>query len=1172
MHRARALKIMGVVIATLLITNGALLSYAQESLSDILQRDGKLKLIIKFKDFVSDRIALKMAESELVIDGELNEYILRKIDEKYNLKKLKKLFRDREIAQTTGGYAREFDNYFVIEIDKDESYAEWVCERLQRFYEVDMVEVDVEMSIEAYPLPNVDYIPDDYYVASGSYWRTGAWGQSYPNMWGLQKTQTFEAWDLFSNARTDPGEDIVVAVIDTGVNYNHSDVSGNMWRNPGEIAGNGRDDDGNGYVDDIYGWDFTTGGGGSGGAAVTGSDPMDRHGHGTHCSGTIAAVTNNTRGVAGIAPNAKIRAVKGLSDSGSGYISWLSNCIVYAANNGAHVLSNSWGGGGSSSTLTNAVNYAHSRGCVIIAAAGNSNRNVSGFIPASIPKVIAVAATDHNDIKAYFSNYGAMIDVSAPGVSILSSTGSGYASWSGTSMACPHVSGVAALIRSYQPDITNAEVRQRLTDTADDIDNQNPSYRGLLGAGRINAYQAILAGGPQPHAPVLNPIGNKVVNEGETLSFTISATDEDGDALIYAVYNELPGGLQNIGDSDFFIQSGTVYTGSKALQSGAVETNEFSTVTKSVSLSADGTASFYWKVSSASGSGELEFYIDDITQATITGDVDWQEKSFSLASGSHTLKWSYTRSEDDVAGEDAGWIDNISVTSGGTTTYNFEDGQMPAGFTTGGDGSFYVQSGVAHGGSFSLKADSSIVDNESEYVQKTVVTSDGASLSFWWKVSSEYYYDFLEFYIDGVLKHEISGSTSWAKKTYTLSAGTHTLKWQYTKDYSVTHYQDTGWVDDIVIDDSSEETIGFEAVSGQPNPLPDGASFDANTRTFIWTPTYQQSGTYPGIRFTVTEDTEEERSDSEDVTITVRNVNRPPVLDSIGDKIVNEMELLEFTISASDPEGDELIYAASNLPVGAIFDTDTQTFSWIPTYQQSGVYQNVHFEVGDRSSGGGGNDENTKLLLHCDGTEGSSDFLDSSFTSYIITPHGAAHIDTSVNKWGTGSLKLDGDSDYLTIPDSDDWDVSGSNTDNWTIDFWVKHTDHTGVEYYIQHAGNGKSWRIYHKDGEGIIFLIGGHVIDTGYGGEITDTDWHHMALCKVGSEYAIYKDGTQVNYVDDNSTATFTSNLYIGRRDDNHYYFNGHMDEIRICKGNFFNASPNRGLTDTITPPTGEH
>ncbi len=1136
-------------------------SYASQNISDTVKADGKVRLIVKFDDIAAGKIAYKMQGKEQVIDNNLNEYILKKIDEKYNLTKLKKLFADKELARTEEGFAREFANYYIIEVDKDEKDTDKICAALQYLSDIDMIEPDLKVQISATPLPDVSYIPNDYYVTSdNTYWRQGAWSSSYPDLWGLQKIQAFEAWDLFTNAQADPGKNIVVAVIDTGVDFSHPDVGGNKWVNPDEVAGNGTDDDGNGYVDDINGWDFVNGD----------NDPYDGHGHGTHCSGTIAAVTNNSTGIAGIAPNAKIMAVKGLSDSGSGYISDLANCLIYAANNGADVLSNSWGGSGSSSTLENAVNYAYSQGCVVVAAAGNSNADASGYTPAGYANVITVAATDVNDVKASFSNYGSIVDISAPGVSVLSSTGGSYAAWSGTSMACPHVSGVAAVILSQDPTLTNAEVDQRIKDTADDIYSQNPSWTGRLGAGRVNVYKAILAGGPQKHAPVLAPIGNKSVNEGALLNFTVSATDEDGDPLIYSIV-DLPGGLEKSGNANFFVQSDTVYEGTKALQSGAIAKNQSASVTKTANLSASGTISFYWKVSSAQNSGILAFYIDNAKQAEISGEVNWQSKTFNLSAGSHTLKWTYSKNNTSPAGTDAGWIDNIVIASGSSESYNFENGQMPSGFTTGGHGRFYVTSGTAHQGTYAMMADPSVVDNQYEYVTKTVQTVANTQLSFWWKVSSEYYYDFLEFYIDGVLQAEISGETSWQKKTYTLSAGSHTLKWQYWKDYSVTTGQDTGWVDDILIDGGSQEVINFEPVSGQANPLPRGASFDSATRRFSWTPDYSQAGSYSNIRFVVTEDTAEKRSDYEDITITVNNINMPPVLDPIGDKTVSEMAQLRFTISASDPEGDTLTYSAPNLPTGASFDANTHTFSWVPSYQQAGIYSGVRFEVTDSASGGGGGgvDTDVKLLLHL-----NADFADSSPSAHPVTKYGNASVDTSVKKFGAGSCLLSGTSGYLSSPDSDDWYFG---TGDFTVDFWIRFTSTSGMQVMAgQYVDINNLWEVSrYADGTlRMLFRIGG--VNKGYyrtlpAPTINTNTWYHIAFVRSGTRGLIFLNGilqsmNEITAFSTNDVGNLTGSMYIGRgENDPNYTVKGNIDELRISKGI-------ARWTSDFTPPTSEY
>lgn len=222
----------------------------------------------------------------------------------------------------------------------------------------------------------------------------------------------------------------------------------------------------------------------------------------------------------------------------------------------------------------------------------------------------------------------------------------------------------------------------------------------------------------------------------------------------------------------------------------------------------------------------------------------------------------------------------------------------------------------------------------------------------------------------------------------------------------------------------------------------------------------------------------------------------------------------------------------------------------------------------------------TKLLLHLDGADGATSTTDASDSNHTINFNGTAELDIAAKKWGTASLLLDGGSDSIDIDDSVDWDICGSNSDDWTIDFWVKHVDHVGDEFYIIQLENSNNrWIIYHRHGSGLQWLvisdtIPGTMITTGWcaGGETTDTDWHHIALCKVGSKYGLYYDGVQVGYVDDSDTDTFAGSLFFGNDGATGGYFNGQMDEIRIIHSNAFNASPNATPDDTITVPTRAH
>ena len=309
-----------------------------------------------------------------------------------------------------------------------------------------------------------------------------------------------EAWDY----TTGTGQ-TVVAVIDTGVDYNHDDLRANIWVNSGEIAGNGLDDDGNGYIDDLHGYDF----------ANNDSNPMDDNGHGTHVSGTIGAVGDNGLGVVGVNWHTKIMALKFLDESGSGYLSNAIRALDYAVANGARLSNNSWGGGGYEATLGMAIARASSVGHIFVAAAGNSasNNDVTASYPASYAydNVVAVAATDQNDNLASFSNYGAStVDIAAPGVSIYSTLpGNSYGSYSGTSMATPQVAGALSLYLDANPSATASQAITALYQSADAI--LSLSNR-VAGSRRLNIGNMLKGSAPttNPTPPPSDLVGAKV--------------------------------------------------------------------------------------------------------------------------------------------------------------------------------------------------------------------------------------------------------------------------------------------------------------------------------------------------------------------------------------------------------------------------------------------------------------------------------------------------------------------------------------------------------------------------------------------------------------------------------------------------------------------------------------
>ncbi len=297
--------------------------------------------------------------------------------------------------------------------------------------------------------------------------------------------EALKAWQITTGNRN-----VKVAVIDTGVAHQNPDLLPNMWVNEAELNGQpGIDDDNNGCIDDIYGCDFVNNDG----------DPFDDHGHGTHVSGTIAANGNDGIGIVGVSWQAQIVGVKFLSASGGGTLANAVKSIDYATGVGVHVMNNSWGGGGFSQALYDSIDRARQAGILFLAAAGNesSNNDSSPAYPASyqIDNVVSVAAIDASGSLAYFSNYGRRtVHVAAPGVNVYSTVPNGFASWSGTSMACPHVAGIAALVFAALPELTYQEVRDRIVLTARPL----PSLSRKVKTGLASAYNALVNELPPP--------------------------------------------------------------------------------------------------------------------------------------------------------------------------------------------------------------------------------------------------------------------------------------------------------------------------------------------------------------------------------------------------------------------------------------------------------------------------------------------------------------------------------------------------------------------------------------------------------------------------------------------------------------------------------------------------
>jgi serine protease len=372
----------------------------------------------------------------------------------------------------------------------------------------------------------------------------------YPLQWALTRIKADSAWNVGQGDTS-----VVIGIVDTGVQWDHPDLAGNIWLNPGETGldglgqdkrFNGVDDDGDGKIDDWHGWDFA---GADFNNPTEDNNPAptgDNVAHGTHVAGLASGVTNNHTGIAGVGFHCRILPIKTSADNdtragGFAFIIAGFQGIAYAAQMGANVISLSWGGPGASQFEQDIVNFATEHGSLVVAAAGNTTPNGSSdpAYPAAYDHVISVAATTTGDVRAYYSNFGSTIDVCAPGgdFSGVNSTvlstyfPSSYAGLAGTSQATPLVSGLAALVKSNFPSLNPLQVGEQVRVTCDDITSLNPSYVNNLGKGRINAYRALTVSSPSlrmTSMTILDSAGgnnNGVAEPNETISIVAAFTN-----------------------------------------------------------------------------------------------------------------------------------------------------------------------------------------------------------------------------------------------------------------------------------------------------------------------------------------------------------------------------------------------------------------------------------------------------------------------------------------------------------------------------------------------------------------------------------------------------------------------------------------------------------------------
>jgi serine protease len=412
---------------------------------------------------ISDIGEFKQIIGEHTLKSFVNPAILKNIEQR------KKNDNNLLSSKSNIGLERIFTIEYQKKID-----AKFASEKLSKFEFVEYAEPRYIHKIFQDSLPNDSLRGDQYY---------------------LRTINAIEAWAHVDTA----GKQVVVSVVDTGVDYYHEDLEGVLYINPGEDGlddngndkrTNGIDDDGNGFIDDWRGWDFAANNTEEG----YDNDPMPGNPHGTHVAGIIAAVKNNFIGIAGIGLNTKILPVKIGNDNpfSRGLVNSYDG-LLYAAIAGADIINCSWGSGGYSQSEQDVVNQVIELGSLIVAAAGNDYSQIA-FFPASYSGVISVAAIDGNEYKASFSNYYSAVDVSAPGVDVMSTIPvNEYVAWSGTSMASPVAAAVAGMIRLNHPEYNNIQIGEHLKATSENIDAKNPGYAGLIGTGRVDAYQAVTA-------------------------------------------------------------------------------------------------------------------------------------------------------------------------------------------------------------------------------------------------------------------------------------------------------------------------------------------------------------------------------------------------------------------------------------------------------------------------------------------------------------------------------------------------------------------------------------------------------------------------------------------------------------------------------------------------------
>ncbi|MDK2883463.1 S8 family serine peptidase [Pseudothermotoga sp.] len=613
--------------------------------------------------------------------------------------------------------------------------------------------------------------------------------------WALRVLKAQDVWDQGYT-----GEGIVIGLLDTGVDGTHPDLQGQL------VTG----------YDPVYDEEILP------------DEDSDTYGHGTHTAGIIAAKKDD-QGVTGLAYNAKIMPILIFDPSYVGDF-YVARGIVWAVDHGAKILSNSWGGGGYSVILADAFNYALKSNVVIVASAGNDKTDQNWHYPSALPGVIAVGAIkvsdqNGNESTVSWSSRGEYVSVGAPGVNILSTipvasaSSEGvnkepYAYWSGTSMACPYVSALAALILEKYPDATPYQVRKLIESTAKDIDD--PGYDTSSGFGRISPVDALNGqlgeDGGILNIQVIDRDGYVVDAAYVTIKNTETGKEYYGKTFagdydpMYTTFTGIEPGIYEvfISGPDFLDMNALNYRMEEELQysfsasaDGQINVVEFEStfeadIMPETSLP-DGVTFDVFLVNYLT-----DEVLDSVVDATNTAHLSLPE---SAEAGYYELRYEIHDSRPLETLDEEG----------------FESGEFRPDWTLGGDAEPFIQSDIVYNGNYAVQF-GDIDDFGKSWFEFTLQTDEPVNVSFMLKVSSEASFDYFKLYVDGNEEYKNSGEVDWQEVSVEMSPGTHTVRFAYEKDVSISRGSDTAWVDDIKIQSGtglgSFSLIGTVTING----------------------------------------------------------------------------------------------------------------------------------------------------------------------------------------------------------------------------------------------------------------------------------------------------------------------------------------------------------------------